>query len=325
MRRVFCLVIPAALGAAFPVLAQQPGGRGNVHVAVGHFDGAGVYGEDPALTTSNLSAEVGAEAHVLRCPVLTCTLGAAFRLAAAEAGVGEDDPDPFTSGFRPQHLDLYARLAGNSVAVTAGLVIDLGPDIFETDPDPDATFQFLNSDMQHAVRLGVSGEAPVGRARLHGSLDGFLTLPHSYTSTYEDIPPGPDEPGELITIEGEIDFGDQFILRGGGAFAVGAAEIGLDLAYAVTTAGENITRFPDGIDLTGGVDGEFRSVFESRYVLSLIPYVTVAPSGIPFALTLAVEAPGGAYSEHVAYGITLTGDNQTKVRFPLSLRVRYGF
>ena len=317
MRSVFLLVLLTTT----PVLAQQPEGRGHVHASVGYFDGTGVYGDDVALTLSNRSAELGAEVHVLRRTALVGTLGTTFRMAAAEAGIGADDPDPFTSGFRPQHLALFARLANEVATATAGFVLDLGPDPFNInlDAEPDAPFHFFNSDVQNAVHLGLSSEAPMGPANLHGSLDGFLTLPHVYTSTFRDIPTFPETEGDLITIEGEIDFGDQYILRIGGGYTAGLAEFGLDLAYAVTTDGEDV-RSASELPV-----GEIREPIAARSLLSLIPYVTVASAGSPFEVRLAAEAPGGAYNDHTPYGITVTGENQTKVRMPVSLRVRYGF
>lgn len=322
MRSVLLLTL-LAVSTAVSTLAQQPEGRGSVYAAVGYVDGTGVYGDDFAFTLSNVSTEIGAETHLLRRTVLTGTLGATFRMVAAEAAVGEDDANPLTSGFRPQHLNLYARIAGTYATATAGFILDLGPDIFEAEPDPDEPFHFLNSDMQHAIHLGLSGEAPAGSVRLHGRVDGFLTLPHSYTSTFLDTSPGSS--GETFTIEGDIDFGDQIVLRAGGAYAFGATEIGLDLAYAVTTEGEEVRRSSTFVDFPGGANGEIRDPIASSFLLSLIPYITLTPAGSPFILTLAAEAPGGAYREHIPYGITLTGDNQSKARIPLSLRVRYGF
>ena len=322
VRSAFPLILVAFM-ALSPVRAQHPEGVGTVHAAVGYFDGSGVYGDELGFSHANFSVELGGEAHLLRQAHYTGTLGATFRLAASESGLEGDDPSPLTSGFRPQHLAVYARLAAPSVAATVGFVADLGPDVLETldfTNDADETLPFFNSDAQHAFLLGLSGETTIDALRLHAGLDGFFTLPSSSTSRLFDTTNGPGDTTTVITLEGQVDFGDQFIMRAGGGYALGAAEIGLDLAYAVTTAGESIVEVPVSSTFP---DGEARAELDARYVLSVIPYVTFAPTNTSLAFTLAAEAPGGAYSEHVPYGITLTGDRQTKVRFPLSLRVRY--
>lgn len=321
MLRLFTLATLAFL--TLPCFAQQPTGQGAVFFDAALFDSDGFMddaGGNSTLTQSTWSAGLGAEAHLLRRSHFTGTLGAALRLARTEAGFGEEDPDPFSSGFRLQHLDLYARLAGNAVAATAGFILDLGPtDIFL---GPDETGQeernFLNSDAQHAIHLGASGEIPAGGFRFHGALGGFFTLPYTFTSSFPEL----DNPDVLLTLEGEVDFGDTVLLRGGVSHALGFGHIGLDLAYAVTTEGETITRGPLGPE---GEETEFRDTFEGRSLLSVIPYLTIMPAGSPVQVTLAAEAPGGAYTEHVPHGITLLGDNQWKEHLPVSLRVRYGF
>lgn len=307
-----------------PVLAQQPEGRGSVHIAVGHFDGAGHYGDEFGLVSSTLSAEFGAEAHVLRLPSYTGSLGATLRFADAQVGIGEDDPDPLDSGFRAQNLALYARLASDHVAATLGFVFDLGPkELFEVDPDRDSTtpIDFLNSDAQHAVQLGINGTVHSGPIGLKGEATWFLTFPYDYSLVQIGLPSAPD----TVSVEATVDFGDQVVLRAGGFLVAGAAEIGLDIAYAKTTAGESVLRFPEGLDLPDFPEGEFREPLRTRSLLSVIPYVTLSPTGLPLAVTLAMEAPGGAYGEHVPYGITIAGDSQTKVRFPFSIRAEYGF
>ena len=160
---------------ALPALAQQPEGRGAVYAGVGYFASDDTYGDELDLGARVLTADLGAEAHLLRRPHVTGTLGATLRMAEAEYA-------PLSSsGFQPQHLDLYARLAGDFVSATAGFVVDLGPeDTFRgvaEGEDPEEDLHFFNSDVQHAVRLGVHGEAPAGAFRLHGAVDGFLTLP----------------------------------------------------------------------------------------------------------------------------------------------------
>ena len=321
MLRLFTLFTLASL--TLPCFAQQPTGRGAVFFDVALFDSDGFMDDDggnSTLTQSTWSAGLGAEAHLLRRTHYTGTLGAALRLARTEAGFGDEDPDPFSSGFRLQHLDLYARLAGNAVAATAGFILDLGPtDIFES-PDETTTEQpnFLNSDAQHAVHLGASGEVPSGGFRFHGALDGFFTLPYTFTNSFPEF----ENPNTLVTVEGEVDFGDTVLLRGGVSHTLGFGHIGLDIAYAVTTEGETITLGPFGLE---GEDMEFRDTFEGRSLLSIIPYLTVGAAESPLQVTLAAEAPGGAYSEHVPYGITLLGNNQWKEYLPVSLRVRYGF
>jgi hypothetical protein len=194
-----------------------------------------------------------------------------------------------TSGFTPQNIVLYGRVAGERFGVRAGVLIDMGQGPEEATP--------ANSDGQHAVLLGGSIGIPAGGTlRLTVGVDAHLTLSRTISGAASV----------------SIDDGDVYSIYFSGQYPIGPTHVGLRVQYVTLT---DITRTTDGEDV----------VFpeSDSYQLALVPSVTVHPPGVPIHVTLQLGARSGAVQEYADFGIALTGKNVAATRLPVALRLRF--
>jgi hypothetical protein len=306
-------VLSAGLFAvAGPTLAQQAE-PAFVFGQVGYAYSTGEYGphapdvvvSDASMTTVTLGGEV----PVARVAGFSLRPGAALRFARfRQYGIDGEQAIFESSGL--QHLDLYVHADDGLTEVTAGFVLDLGPNAFDAENDGG----FFTSDTQHALHAGVASGQPFGPVRVSIALEGFLTLPVDYQTLYATTP---EDTGTLVDVR--TDLGNVVNIRLGAGYGFRTGEVGLDLLQSDISRSETTFDVP-GPDPATTIEGGHRWLF------SLAPFVRLAPPGTPLVVEVAGRAPSAAwYLEHVPVGFTVAGTDLPKVRVPLSLSVRFEF
>lgn len=195
---------------------------------------------------------------------------------------GQVQEDNLSSGFKPQNLTIFGEIEQPSYSFRVGYIQDLGPELGDAD--------VLNSDQQSAIQVGASTEGWAGPMRIFGNGDYFLTLPRDETTASGD----------------RIDVGDVINLGAGTGYNWGSGEIGLALQYRINTEGN-----------PAGVSRDFRT----GYLLSAVPYVTYAPAGANYQ----VSVKGAVQREYHDYGYALIGRNDIAPRAGVTVGLTYGF
>jgi len=243
---------------------------------------------DVGVDFSVLTTEFGAELVVAHRAAYDAFVGSAIHLARATLGSGIN-AEQMTSGFTPQNIVFYGRVAGERFGVRAGVLIDMGQGPEEATP--------ANSDGQHAVLLGGSVVILAGGTlRLTAGVDAHLTFSRAISGAASV----------------SIDDGDVYSIYFSGQYPIGPVHVGLRVQYVTLT---DITRTTDGEDV----------VFpeSDSYQLALVPSVTVQPPGVPIHVTLQLGARSGAVQEYADYGVALAGKNVAATRLPVALRIRF--
>lgn len=186
-----------------------------------------------------------------------------------------------SSGFAPQNLTVFGEIERPVYTLRLGYLQDLGS-------EPESADERPNTDLQSAIQLGGSAHTWTGSVRLFGGADYFLTLPYDADGV-------------------DIDHGDVAHLQAGAGYNFGAAEVGLALLYRVNREG---TPEPDSPDRE----------FSSGYVLGATPYLTYAPIGGNYQVSIK----GALQREHHDYGFSLLGRNDIAPRLGLTVGVIYG-
>lgn len=262
--------------------------EGNMHdfrapAAPGTF----VYGQ-----ASTLILHAGGTYAVAQFGAMDVELGMDLSVARTEVTfdqIGTDDqrqplPQESTSssGLALQNLTVFGEIQRSTYALTLGFMADLGV-------DPDEQGEISNTDQAHALLFGLSGHHQFGSVRLFGGADYFLTLQNS-----EETGSGNVEynPGNVVNLH-----------AGAGVQLASSVELGAALLYRLRTA----------------ATAAGNEVRDSGYNLSLAPYVTYAPVGAPFQISLK----GAVQREYYDYGYSISGENGFAPRLGATLTLMY--
>ena len=282
------LAVLALLALVAPLAsAQHPEGIATVYGSVGYLapnrtldaDGSSLLiPGDYAVVT----ARAGVEVHAARLAGVTATLGFAADFANAMAREGDLET---ASGFGPQNLRPYLRLAHAYGTVTAGYVVDQAD---ETLP--------RTSDGQDAVWLGATARYAPPRFAVFAGVDAFLTEPL--------------EVGDAGAPAAR-DLGDVTVLHAGGALRTRMVEVGVRAQLLTVSAATD-----DLADPVTDLGGDTR-----RAQIGLVPYLSIDPKRDPVAFTLMLGARGGLNQEYAPFGITLGGQSVPAPASPITVRL----
>ncbi len=189
-----------------------------------------------------------------------------------------------SSGFSPQNLTIFGEIERPIYSLRLGYLQDLGS-------EPESVDERANSDLQSAIQFGGTAHAWTGAMRIFAGADYFLTLPG-------DEIPGTDT---------RVDVGDIVNLHAGTGYNWGSGEIGLTLMYRINTEGS-----PEPDEPMLGMS--------SGYVFSAVPYITYAPVGANYQVSLK----GGLQREYHDYGFAIAGRNDIAPRAGFTVGLTYG-
>lgn len=292
MLRVFLF---ASLFATIAV--AQPAERVDVFVSNSAYQTAGRYGQEVFGNFRFIVLRGGVEVPIIRRQGLTGRIGLAVDVARYQTAPGSLlDLD---SKVQIRFLDLYARVDAGALSATLGGQVSLSCDANSGDPLIDYNRRIFVGDCQGALWGRLDGKQPLReRLRLTGGVSGAFTLP--------------------ITIEdARVNRADVFVARAG---IEGDASSGVTFGIRLIGTYRTEPRVNGG----GIMPSDDQPLDPSSYLLSAAPYLEVAPQNWKVAFGLALEAPGVAGNEHLRYGITITGENDFKVRLPVTWSVRVG-
>lgn len=247
------------------------------------------------LSVTRLNAHVGASHTVISAPLFEFALGAdvGFSRTSSRGSFldGEVRVDASGSELDAQSALAYGEVRLRYVSARFGYQLDLGAGMFEDTMLP-------NTDNQDAVFVSVQTTLPVAHFRLFAGFESYVSTPKNAE--------GRGAENEPITFK--YDLGDHILLRAGGGYAFGPAEVGLALLYRYRS-NERYTW--NGDSFTG----------DSGRHLSVVPYAVVAAPSFPveFHARLAFE------DEYGDYGFALAGENENVTRTSLTIGAVYAF
>lgn len=189
-----------------------------------------------------------------------------------------------SSGFAPQNLTIFGEIERPVYSLRVGYLQDLGS-------DPESADERHNTDMQSAIQFGASTQTWTGPMRIFGGIDYFLTLPGD----------------ELEGSDTRLDVGDIANLNAGAGYNWGNGEVGVALLYRLNREGSPAPATPN-------------REFGSGYVLSAVPYVTYAPVGRNYQLSVK----GALQREYHDYGFALAGRNDIAPQAGVTVGLTYG-
>lgn len=260
------------------------------------YDGGGdVVAFSNGFSVTRLKAHVGASHTVLSAPLFAFSIGVdvgfAHTSTDSEASSANDIELP-TSNIDAQSALVYGEVDLRYVSARFGYQRDLGSGPFEGVLLP-------TSDGQDAVFVSVMATVSVAAFRFFAGFDSYVTTPQ--TAEGRDAQ---NEPADF-----EYDLGDHMLLRAGGGYAFGPAEVGVEMLFRFRSK-ERFT-LPNGDSGTG---------LSGRH-LSVVPYAALAFPRLPVELhaRLAIE------SEYGQYGFALAGENEFVTRASLTLGAVYTF
>jgi len=280
MKKLLAILVAVPLSA---------GGMGSIHAAFGWgkvtqvYDTAGkaqdIVPAPGEGSVQVLNLHVGGSYTVFSLPSQSIFLGAGLHLQQHSESftVGGQTRDR-SSGFAPQAFLVHAGLRGPMYMASLGFAADLGPDT--------SGGKIENSDRQHDIFVRASAWLPNPMFALSGYLAYHFTLARS-----EDLGGG---------VTAKIDRGDWFEIGAKGGYKFPMGEAGLVLNYILKTK--------------ASVDGN--SVNNSDgYLLTVYPYVEIAPPVSPVSFTLKLAA----VDEYAYYGFSLAGKNLPVTRLGFTL------
>ncbi len=287
---------------ALPAAAQTVVGAGVSFVpVVGGYAGEERFIESTAtllrLDASHAAGRVGGS---------DLTVEAALSAASVDF-FGEGDASPLSLRAADLGASLSTPISSRGHLHTRlGIVLDIGPDLFD---GADLDEESVSTDGSHALRLGAAVRQRAGGFALWAGADAFLTPVRRVDLPYVD------ESGAITdsTLAIRLRPGHTLVARGGVAHVVGPVTLGAEVVASVR-----------GDSRSEAIGSSLPPSREAgATVVSLVPSVTWRRARL--SVEAAVRSPGLLFNEHVETGVPLAVSRARVARWPVSLRVAYGF